>query len=107
MLKTKINAAGEPYKYGQSIVLRVHFHETFATVASSTMVHLIVSLSVGTSMRTHQLDVVGAYLYAPIAEDLYVWAPKGITKKPGECWKLLSSLYGTQQARADWKAMIS
>ncbi len=92
VLKTKINAAGEPYKYkarvsfrGFTEIERYDFHETFAAVASSAMVRLIVSLAVGTNMRTHQMDVVGAYLYAPIAKDLYVWAPKGIAKLPGEC----------------------
>jgi hypothetical protein len=37
---------------------------------------------------------------------LCIWAPKGIVKLPGECWKLLLSLYWTRQAGADWKTMI-
>jgi len=32
-----------------------------------------------------------------------MWAPPGVRKYKGECWKLLSSIYGTKQAGADWK----
>eukprot|EP00286_Rhodomonas_abbreviata_P008122 CAMPEP_0181343174 /NCGR_PEP_ID=MMETSP1101-20121128/31437_1 /TAXON_ID=46948 /ORGANISM="Rhodomonas abbreviata, Strain Caron Lab Isolate" /LENGTH=1673 /DNA_ID=CAMNT_0023454769 /DNA_START=92 /DNA_END=5115 /DNA_ORIENTATION=- len=110
VMKKKINAQGNPYRHksrasfrGFTEIPRFDFHETFAAVASSAVVRLIVALGIGAGLTIRQLDVVGAYLYAPMAEELYMWAPEGIAKFEGECWQLLSQIYGTRQAGAGWK----
>jgi hypothetical protein len=54
----------------------------------------------------HQLDVVGAYLYAHMAGELYCWAPDGVAKYEDEAWQILSSVYGEKQAGAAWKEMF-
>mmetsp|Transcript_61772 Transcript_61772/g.127702 ORF Transcript_61772/g.127702 Transcript_61772/m.127702 type:complete len:1753 (+) Transcript_61772:15-5273(+) len=113
VMKKKINHLGNPYKHksratlrGFSEVERFDFHETFAAVASSAIVRLIIALAVGAGLTMHQLDVVGAYLNAHMAEELYMWAPDGIAKYENECWQILSSVYGTRQAGADWKELF-
>lgn len=113
VMKKKINAQGQPYKHksraafrGFTQVNHFDFHETFAAVASSGIVRLVVALSVGARLTMHQLDVVGAYLNAHMAEELYMWAPEGIAKSEGECWQILSQLYGTRSAGAAWKELF-
>ncbi len=61
-LKTKINAAGEPYKYKArssfcwfTEVEWYDFYKTCAAVASRAMVRMVVSLSIGMNMHTHQI----------------------------------------------------
>eukprot|EP00961_Rhodomonas_salina_P040120 539258-Rhodomonas_salina.1 len=113
VLKKKIDEHCKPYQHksrasfqGFTEIERFDFHETFAAVASSTVVHLVISLAVGLKLRLHQLNVVGAYLYAPLAADLYMWAPDGIRKFKDECWQLLSHLYCEKAAGAAWKKLF-
>ena len=64
-------------------------------------------------MTTRQLDVKTAFLYAPLAEELYIKVPDGIghpnnpfrlsaealAKSRGAVLRLKKSLYGLKQAR--------
>eukprot|EP00961_Rhodomonas_salina_P257896 3485486-Rhodomonas_salina.3 len=68
-----------------------YFHKTFAAVASSGIMRLIIALAVCNGLTIHHLDVVGAYLYSPMAEELYMWAAPGV-----------HNIYGARQACANW-----
>eukprot|EP00961_Rhodomonas_salina_P119971 1614358-Rhodomonas_salina.2 len=112
-MKKKLDELGRQYQHkcrasflGFTQIERYAFHETFAAVASSAVVRLVIALAIGMGLKLHQLDVVRVYLYAALAEELFMWAPKDIHKSKGECWRLLSHLYCGRAAGAAWKALF-
>lgn len=51
-----------------------------------------------------QLDVVGAFLYGELDEEVYLTQPEGFVNEqyPDHVWRLNSSLYGLKQSARQW-----
>ena len=53
------------------------------------------------------MDVVQAFLCAPLREEIYVEPPEGAGEPPDTVWRLNKALYGLKQAPAAWEAELS
>ena len=82
----------------------VHYHNSYAPVAASLTVRLIISIANELGWPLHGMDVSNAYLNAPIEPDitLYVKPPPTVFVPRGYGLKLLKSLYGTMQGGNRW-----
>lgn len=56
-----------------------------------------------------QLDVVGAFLYGELEEEIYLSQPEGFIDPecPDHVWRLNSSLYGLKQSARQWHQCLS
>jgi hypothetical protein len=80
--------------------------ETYAPTASLASFCLLVAITVffffnGWSL--HNLDIITAFLYGNLNEDIYMRIPEGMGLDP-KCYilKLCHSLYGLKQAPQIW-----
>ena len=77
--------------------------------------HFLISLAVSKGLDMHLMDVITAYLYGSIDNDIYIKIPKGFTlpevvnaKPCSMCSiKLQRSLYGLKQSGRMWYNRLS
>lgn len=81
------------------------YDETFSPVVNFSVIRFFFSLLVSFSRWKHtQCDITGAYLYAPLKENVYMEQPPGFIKQGQEhkfC-KLNKALYGLHQSGREW-----
>lgn len=97
--KSRLVAQGYTQIKGES------YEETFSPVVNFSIVRLFFSLFVVLLGWKHrQCDVTGAYLYAPLKEEIYVKQPLGfiIPGKEDFVYKLKKALYGLHQSGRAW-----
>jgi hypothetical protein len=97
----------------------IDYNETFAPTAKMITLRVFLTLVACYMMYTTQLDVKTAFLYAAVAEQLFVLAPLGLTGdnplglpqdiakrfcnvKNGHGLRLTKALYGLKQAPRNW-----
>jgi len=128
VLQTKYKPDGSIDKYKARLVAHgfkqkpgLEFNDTYAPLVSHAAIRLGLSKAAALGLEIDQLDVVGAFLEAPLDEEIYMTLPKGIVKNtPGISpsltlatnrdhtfdsvitVKLLRSLYGCKQAALNW-----
>lgn len=79
------------------------YGETFAPVAPQRLIRIFAAIAAHLNDTTHyHVDVQGAYLHAPIKEDVYLFPPRGLTVPANTLCKLQRSMYGTHQANRNW-----
>ena len=79
------------------------YGETYAPAASQRVTRIFAALSVSLDgVQHHHIDVKGAYLHAPISEDVFMYPPRGLRVPAGHLCKLNKSMYGTHQANRNW-----
>lgn len=49
--------------------LGIHFHEIFACVAHIGSIRIMAGLAAKLGLKTHQLDVISAYIFAEVARE--------------------------------------
>lgn len=97
--KARLVAQGYTQIKGES------YDETFSPVVNFSVIRLFFSLLVGWLKWEHlQCDVTGAYLYAPLTEEIFMKQPQGYvqTGKEGLFCKLKRALYGLHQSGRAW-----
>ena len=84
--KVKARYVGKGYSQTKGL----HYHSSFAPVASAVAVRFIFMLACNNSWPLHHLDVSVAFLNAPIEEgvELYIEPPHTIKLNPGEQLRL-------------------
>ena len=87
---------------GFSQVHGVNFWEIFAPVLNLTSLRALVAIAVQEKLPIRQVDVVTAFLHAPLDVDLYMKPAPGLYDDPNTVWKLNKSLYGLKQAPKEW-----
>jgi Reverse transcriptase (RNA-dependent DNA polymerase) len=106
VLKAKRDTDGAIIKYKARLVAggdsQVHgpdFDQSYAPVADSTVVRVILSIAARENHVVHSLDVSNAFVRAPLAEVVYVRPPKILADRFGsKIMKLNKALYGLKQA---------
>jgi hypothetical protein len=81
------------------------FGETFAAVARTTSLRILIALAAANKTRMTKLDVANAFLSSKMDVDLYVRTPEGYPSN-APYLKLLQALYGLKQAPRLWYATL-
>ncbi|SGZ01935.1 BQ5605_C033g11174 [Microbotryum silenes-dioicae] len=111
----KLDAAGRIIHFKDRLVAQgfaqrpgIDFHETFAPVARMLTIRFLVALAIARSLKLVQFDFDTAFLNGKMTDDVYMRVPKGWTGviKPGQCLKLIASMYGTKQAPREWNRTL-
>jgi hypothetical protein len=82
------------------------YNETFAPVARTNSLRLFLKVSVVKKHKRKMLDVVAAYLYGKLNEDIYLKTPANWKCKPGNVLKMKHALYGTKQGGRSWYQLL-
>jgi len=102
--KARLVAKGYSQSYG------IDYTETFSPVIQLTALRVFLALVVSLDLKYCQLDVEGAFLNAPLKENIFLRMPPGFrtnNKNGDELYlKLKKSLYGLKQASHEWNKMI-
>ncbi|KAL1939181.1 hypothetical protein VTO73DRAFT_10222 [Trametes versicolor] len=82
----------------------VDYNETFAPVAKSSSLRLMIALAARHGWPLIQLDVKSAYLNGELDEEIYMRQPPGTAARGEEhlVCRLKKSLYGLKQAGREW-----
>jgi transposase InsO family protein len=101
----KYDTNGNNIKTKARIVLRGDFQvegrdfdETYTNTPSMATVRLTIALTSAIGSEPRQMDVVGAFLAAPINMDVYVKPLPNVVCSPGKVLKLRTALYGLRQS---------
>ncbi|KAL0796991.1 hypothetical protein Bca101_068368 [Brassica carinata] len=116
----KRNENGEVVRYKARLVAQgfsqrpgINYEETYSPVVDETTFRFLISLTIRENLDMRLMDVVTAYLYGPLDNEIYMKIPKGIELKNKEssreqhCIKLNKSLYGLKQSGRMWYNRLS
>jgi transposase InsO family protein len=99
--KARLTAKGFSQRHG------IDYNETFAPVAKYTTIRVVLALAAKHDLELRQLDVVTAFLYGILKEEIYMKQPFGLNgADPSLVCKLKKGLYGLKQAGREWNADI-
>lgn len=82
------------------------YQETFAPVAKVETLRFLLAEVISLGYHLHQMDVVTAFLYGSLKEEIYMTLPEGYDTA-GKIARLLKSLYGLKQSPRQWYAKLS
>lgn len=106
-LKKKLNPDGSIQKFKARLVARgftqregIDYQETFAPSSRQESLKAFLAINGHKDWDVVQLDVVGAFLYGELDEEVYLSQPEGFVNPefPNHVWRLNSSLYGLKQS---------
>ncbi|GJV04362.1 disease resistance CC-NBS-LRR class family protein [Tanacetum coccineum] len=93
----------------------IDYEETYSPVMDAITFRYLISLTVSKNLEMHLMDVVTAYLYGSLDNDIYMKIPErfkipeALSSKPKEMCsiKLQRSLYGLKQSGRMWYNRLS
>jgi len=107
--KKKYRPTGEVKSYKARCVARgfmqkkgLDYVESWAGTANSTAIRVLIALAVIHGWLRFHVDIMTAFLYALLEEELYAQPPFPIQLPPGHVWKLKRALYGLVQSPRAW-----
>jgi Reverse transcriptase (RNA-dependent DNA polymerase) len=118
----KKNEKNEIVRYKASLVAQgftqipgVDYEETYSPVVDAITLRFLISLTITENLQMRLIDVVTAYLYGSLDNDIYMKVPEGLKmseafkSKPREIYsiKLKRSLYGLKQSGRMWYNRLS
>ena len=107
----KYNSDGSIERYKARLVARgftqtygIDYQETFAPVAKSNTIRVLLSLASNLDWPLYQLDVKNAFLNGDLKEEVYMEIPPGFNEEyeAGKICKLKKALYGLKQSPRAW-----
>ena len=113
VLGRKYNSEGKPHRYKARLVAKgftqeygLDYEETFAPVVHFNSLRLFLTLAVYFKMNVQQMDVVTAFLYGELEEEIFMEQPPGFEKKGDLVCRLKKSLYGLKQSPRQWYKLL-
>ena len=116
----KRNEQGEVVRYKTRLVVRgfsqrpeIDYKETYSPVVDATTFRFLITLAINDKLDLRLMDVVTAYLYGTLDNEIYMKVPEGIELKnksstrEQHCIKLNKSLYGLNQSGRMWYNRLS
>lgn len=98
--KARLVARGDTQREGED------FFETYAPVLNASTFRTMCAMAAADNLEVHQMDVVTAFLNAPLDEELYIRVPDGMSGDLGQALRLQRSLYGLRQAPRCWYQLL-
>jgi hypothetical protein len=86
-------------------IFGVDYFETFSPVATYDALRIFLILMIAMDYEIDCVDVITAFLLAPLKEEVYIKIPDGYPNKHkfnGKVIRLLKSLYGLKQSPHEW-----
>lgn len=108
VFKTKVNQEGKLEKYKCRLCARGDqvkddLEDRFSPVTRLNLFRLILADAVQQKLHLKTADISGAYLFAPIGEQVvYCRPPPGYRRKNGQVMRLKKSLYGLGSSGKRW-----
>lgn len=68
---------------------------------------MLIAFSLSNNLLFHQIDIKSAFLNAPLAEELYLNPPPGVSTPKNHVLKLNKAIYGLRQAPFSWHKTLS
>jgi transposase InsO family protein len=115
VLGRKYNSEGKPDRYKARLVAKgftqeygLDYEETFAPVVHFNSLRMFLTLAVYSKMDVQQMDVVTAFLYGELEEEIFMKQAPGFEDKTedGLVCKLKKSLYGLKQSPRQWYKLL-
>ena len=116
----KRNEHGEIVRYKARLVAQgfsqipgIDYEETYSPVVDATTFRFLISLAIKENLDMRLMDVVTAYLYGPLDNEIYMRLPEGVELKANKgsreehCIRLNKSLYGLKQSGRMWYNRLS
>lgn len=118
----KRNENGEVVRYKARLVAQgfsqrpgIDYEETYSPVVDATTFRFLISLAIRERLDLRLMDVVTAYLYGPLDNDIYMKLPEGFklpeaansSSRAHYSIKLNRSLYGLKQSGRMWYNRLS
>lgn len=111
-LKARLVARGFSQQQG------VDYNETFSAVLRHRTLRLVLALVAHFDLTLEFMDVVTAFLNAPLTEEVYMEIPEGFegssprgsrhnASSPRLVWLLLRAIYGLKQASRQWNITLT
>lgn len=88
-------------KQGFEQTYNLDYFENFAPTGKFSSLLALLTLAVHKKLKLQQFDVKGAFLYAPLDEDIFILNPLG-SKRSFKYLKLKKSIYRLKQAPLNW-----
>jgi hypothetical protein len=108
VFKIKDNCHGDPIKHKARLCVQgfnqiegVDHGETFAPTGKVSTLKMILLYALHQNLSITQFDVQGAFLHAPLTENVYIKTPKGVNRS-SPYLKLKKALYGLKQSPKNW-----
>ncbi|GJP36805.1 hypothetical protein CLOM_g21279 [Closterium sp. NIES-68] len=105
LAKIKTDKKGEPSVYKSRLVAKgfqqkekEDYKEVFAPTAKSPMLCVLLALAAVRKWKVKQMDIVTAFLYGIVEEEVYMVQPPGYENGTGRVCKLNKAIYGLKQA---------
>ena len=114
-LKPSLSGDGSVRKFKARLVIKgfsqragIDYNETFAPVAHTESLRVVMALAAQNGLFLRQVDIVGAFLNGTIEEDIYMKQPDHFIQKGKEqlVCKLNKALYGLKQAGMVWNTQL-
>ena len=113
-IKYKADGSVERYKcrlvaQGFTQIKGENFTDTYAPVAQTTTIMMLLALAAQRGQKIHQMDFVLAYLNSDIDTDIYMEQAEGFkeTGKEDHVYKLKKSIYGLKQSAKLWNDTLT
>ena len=85
----------------------IDYNATWAGVVKPASFRTLFALAAERRLHAEQMDIVTAFLYGLLDEDVYVTQPEGFVEDPALVCHLIKALYGLKQAPRVWYGVIS
>ena len=119
-LCTKINERNKIVRYKARLVAQgfsqrpgVDYEETYPPVMGAITFRYLIGLAVHENLEIHLMDVVTAYLYGSLDNEIYMKVPEGLkmleayNSREMYSIRLQKSLYGLKQSGRMWYNRLS
>ena len=113
VFRIKYNSDGSINRYKARLVAKgytqvegIDYKSTFAPVICSSSLRVLLAIGASQDLHIHHIDVMTAFLLAPLNENVYMNCPPGYSQ-PGMVCKLKKSIYGLKQAPYIWNSLLT
>lgn len=93
--------------HGFKQIQGIDYYATCAGVVKPASFRILFAIAAAKSLRILQLDIVTAFLYGLLDEEIYVKQPDGFIKDQSLVCLLIEALYGLKQAPRVWYGVIT
>lgn len=115
VFKKKIGVDGKVVRFKARWVVKgflqregIDFNETYAGVIKPTTSNILLALAAEYDWEVELVDIVTAFLYAGVKEQIYVEQPTGFAgNDPNKVCLLQKALYGLKQSPREWYETLS